>query len=753
MHNRSISLCARILIFFTITLIAAIGEQQPTARASELPPVNSPIFIQTNGPKAIIGLGDWYTSDQNGFGGGYHYLGIEVPCGWPSTLDINIDLFSPEINTFGPSMPRIDEVTGALSDTIFELYDRNTAVVGPAQPGPAAPGSIIQKRYTPVTNQAERWVRFYTLPAPVACGSYVLRAETLNDEQNGWRLRIGHDNDSDPNNALPANYDDPDGVSGSGDEVNISIGQTTYQHEQVGQIECLVSYQYVRPNVPFVAFHNFDLDNNERVTYYPPSATFDPQGMPTPGSIAGTLSGFSTWNGGTQTDRGTGDVINNPEPGWWRLVTCVQYDNQFNQEGQTGVPIFRQPMPEPDLVVSKNDGRTFVAAGDVLTYTVTFTNQAPSTKQLPGAAFNVRITDTLPLDLTFRGCGFVTAGLTGTCAPSGQDVIFTLDQPVQPGASGDVQVVAQVNAGASGQLLNKVSLDYTDLLNNPSPTEFGEDLDAVSPPQPPAIDVTKSTRLILDRNGDGVANPADRIEYTLAVSNTGQVDVTGIVLRDTPDVNSTLQVGTVAFTSGSGVVVSGNNPGDRDVVAQIGTITRGNEVRLTFVVQVNDTIPANTTRITNQAIVRGSNVPDTPSDDPNTPTPDDPTIVPATSTGGGPVAIVLTEFRAEAAADGVTVLWTTGSEVKTASFEILRSNRPDRSGGAQSSGLIPARGSGGGGASYSYVGAPLSAGQPAYFWLVEHELGGDTNEYGPITASPALSENVGNSVYLPTIWR
>lgn len=752
--------CARgpiSILILPMLVVALIGLMAPAPlRAVELPPTSSPIFIQTNGPTANIGLGDWYTSDQNGFGGGYHYLGIEIPCGWPSNLDVNIDLYSPEINTFGP-LPYIDEITGTtLSDTIFELYNRGTPVVGPNKPGPGDAGSLFQRRFTPVTSQPEQWERFYTLPAPVACGSYVLRAETTGDDQNSWRLRIGHDNDNNPNNALPVNYENPDGKDGSGDELAISIGQTTYQHDQVGQVECMVSYQYVRPNVPSVSFHNFDLDNNERVTYYPPSATFDPQGAPTPGSIAGTLSGNAVWNGGTQTSRGTGDVVQNPEPGWWRLVTCVKDDNQFNQEGQTGVPTFRQPVPEPNMVITKDDGQTFIAAGDVLTYTIRFTNQSPSTKQIPGAAFNVRITDTLPLDLSFRGCGFVTPGLTGTCAPSGQDVIFALDGSVSAGASGEVRVVAQVNPGASGQQLNRVALDYTDQLNNPNPTVFGEDLDIIpATVPPPAIDVTKSARLIRDSNGNGLADPADRIAYTLAVTNTGAVAVTGVTLRDTPDVNTTLLTGSVSFTRGGGLIVRGNGPSDSDVLAQIGTIVPGDAAWITFAVQVKDQLPAGTAAISNQAIVRGDNVPDTPSDDPSTPDTDDPTDVPTGSSGGGPpTAITLTDFRALASGDGVAIIWTTGLEINTASFTIMRAPSPDPSAAAPLSGQIAARGSGGGGASYRYIDTTIGAGQAGYYWLVEHEIGGDTHSYGPVAYRPALQGGAGPyQVYLPLVLR
>ena len=45
---------------------------------------------------------------------------MHVPCGWPNSLDVYIDLYSPEINTYaGPTA--IDEISGSLDTTIFTV--------------------------------------------------------------------------------------------------------------------------------------------------------------------------------------------------------------------------------------------------------------------------------------------------------------------------------------------------------------------------------------------------------------------------------------------------------------------------------------------------------------------------------------------------------------------------------------------------------------------------------------------------------
>ncbi len=103
-------------------------------------------------------------------------------------------------------------------------------------------------------------MRFATLSAPVACGSYVVRSEVLTadpmnpggtgDDQNGWKLRVGNDNDANPNNATPANYDNPDGVAGTNDEFMIGMAQVSFQQNS-GAVACQTFYEYTiaRPSL------------------------------------------------------------------------------------------------------------------------------------------------------------------------------------------------------------------------------------------------------------------------------------------------------------------------------------------------------------------------------------------------------------------------------------------------------------------------------------------------------------------------
>ena len=60
--------------------------------AVEVPPSGDAFYMQTNGPEGGLNLGDWYTSDDTGTGNSYHYVTLEVPCGWPASEPIHIDL-------------------------------------------------------------------------------------------------------------------------------------------------------------------------------------------------------------------------------------------------------------------------------------------------------------------------------------------------------------------------------------------------------------------------------------------------------------------------------------------------------------------------------------------------------------------------------------------------------------------------------------------------------------------------------------
>jgi uncharacterized repeat protein (TIGR01451 family) len=473
-----------LMLIVGLALCVGLGR----SRAAEVPPAGG-FYIQTGGPNTAVTIGDWYTSSTAGAGAGYHYLTILVPCGWPAGTPLHIDLFSPEMNRVAGSAGIGDEPRNDYDSTQFELYGPN-ATIGPgyANPGPGTGIAGSQVTYQPgAPGVPEAWVRYRTL-SPVTCGSYLLRAEVLatdplnpmgeGDDDNGWRLRVGTDDDADPTTSPPADYDNPDGVPGTNDEIVIGQVQITYQHT-IGGVACLTLYEYVPPGLPSVTFHNFDMDGSTRVRYYAPSDAFDATGLT--GGTPGTLSTNGAWNGGTLAR--AGDTLADPEAGWWRIVSCLGSNNQFIQEAQAGIGIFFAQPPTPALQLAKTDGTAVATAGGTLTYELTIANSASGSTA--GAAHAVTLTDQLPADATFVSCSMV-APATGTCGEAGGVVTATLDDWINAGGAATVEVTVRIDADATGSATNQATVAYEDGLGNAYPEASATDVDAIVAGPPPS---------------------------------------------------------------------------------------------------------------------------------------------------------------------------------------------------------------------------------------------------------------------------
>lgn len=496
---------------FVLPLALLLALALPYTRAAEAPPVGAADYIvETFGPTFPITQGAWYSNAQNGQGVGYYYLDLAIPCGWPADKPVMVDLFSPEITKQGAA----DELRNDPAlDTVFELYGPNVKVgPGVGDPGPNAAGSLVQHTYPPSNAQAN-WRRLHTFAAPVACGVYLLRSEAGGDNGNVWRLRVGYDNDANPNNRTPTSYDDPDGQAGTGDEIVVGVLQTAFKHPQ-NPANCLTLYEYVTPGSQQVSFHNFDMELSGTVTYYAPSGA----------SFAGTSSGRGLWNNGTRTSRGAGDTIAKPEAGWWKIVTCAGNDRHFIQEGQQDVPAYFQQPPTPRAVVSKDDGRVDVHPNEQLNYTIQFTNTAslaPFPLSVPGAALQAVITDTLPAYTIFQTCA-IDPPFTGSCAQQGGAVVYTLDQKINAGAGGSVKLALVTAPDAPvGPVRNDVELGYRDILNNLYLAN-GNDIDLIA-----AADL--SLTKIVDRPRPNVG---DVVTFDITVRNDGPADATDLVVSD-----------------------------------------------------------------------------------------------------------------------------------------------------------------------------------------------------------------------------
>lgn len=117
-----------------------------------------------------------------------------------------------------------------------------------------------------------------------------------------------------------------------------------------------------------------------------------------------------------------------------------------------------------------------------------------------------------------------------------------------------------------------------------------------------------------------------------------------------------------------------------------------------------------------------------------------------------PTRIRLQSFTAALLDGGVEVRWSTGAEIETWGFRLLRSSSGSRADAVVvTPQLIVAQGRGGGGASYVWLDTSAQAGVAYRYWLQEIELNGTAIEYGPATVTqPAATRRY---LYLPHVWR
>ena len=506
------AITALMLIVRLVAIVVAVGvvSEADPAVAVDLPPVGSPLFLQTSGPNAGIGIGDWYSSPPPG-GATDHVFELEVPQLWPAGTPLTVALFDPELQVPNPVSPTaIDEIRGSGPDNATFTLEA---------PGGAILASVT---YAPNGGTNGNWTELLTFDPDIhGTGTYLLRATVSNNDDNSWRLAFDHDPDCSvtgtPGTCAPASLsdgdeiDNPDASPGTGDELTIGIQRASYQHGGSGQ-SCKTFYFFVAPGTTSITLHNFDMDGNGSVNYHSPSGS----------SYAGSVSGNARWNNSSNATR-VGDTlaVGTPDEGWWSADVCISSGNQYIFEGVEGESVFLDLVPAvPRMTLTKSDGLTSVDPGETVTYVLTYANTSDATPN-PGLATGATISDTVPANTTYQSCS-VDGPATGTCAENAGVVTFTLDNPVLPGTSGTVRLTVDVNGGASGSVANSAALTYGDPLGNSYPPKLATDVDTVRTPE---LTVAKSA-------APGVVEPGDVITYTVDLVNTGGGTQTGVLVTD-----------------------------------------------------------------------------------------------------------------------------------------------------------------------------------------------------------------------------
>ncbi|MBN2177776.1 MAG: DUF11 domain-containing protein, partial [Demequinaceae bacterium] len=491
---------AAVVLSTTLVYPAAI------ASAADVPTPVDAVYVQTSGPNAPITRGDWYAGSPTGTppgGGTDHMVQFLIPRDWPAGTPITISIFDPEMygTGSGATLSAGDEVYGTgPDDSTYWLEDSLGTV-------------LATETYLGGDSTTHGvWDHLVTF-IPTADETYQFHATALNDDDNGWRVRAVYD----PDCAVGTNTcsaaqldngnetDNPDGIEGTGDELELNPVRAGYQHD-VAAGACNTFYYFVEEGVTQVDMRNFDMDGNTSVTHTRADGS----------SVAGTVSTNGTWAYDTVT-------VAPGQAGWWHTTFCFSSNNLYVFEQLQRYPIYMDSIPSaPELTISKDDGVATAEWGDTLNYTITVDNVSDA-GATPGKAYDVVVTDAIPAGLTYVSCSM--GGAAGSCSESGGVVTWTLADGLYAGEDVDLGLDVTVDYWHYGTIVNTAVGDYVDAYGNNYPDIL--ESDDVNTIEPPSFVVTKTSD-----TGGVLVDAGQTIEYTILIQSPTTSSHTNVVVTD-----------------------------------------------------------------------------------------------------------------------------------------------------------------------------------------------------------------------------
>jgi uncharacterized repeat protein (TIGR01451 family) len=315
-----------------------------------------------------------------------------------------------------------------------------------------------------------------------------------------------------------------------------------------------------------------------------------------------------------------------------RILHITSVDNQVGRATITVIvndgtasasTTFTLRVTAPDLSISITDGGISVRPGGMVAYTVSYGN---GSDPFVGEATGVQISVEVPAHTRFNA-GASSSGWSCTqSSPPGTLCRFDIGR-LDKGEAGTATFAVTVDAAIPDdvdelEVHAAIADDGTngsdaDWVNNNSTNKTSIDRSVL-------LVATKRDTLDLSGGNDGIAGEGDRIKYTIVIRNDGLTPTVNALFNDSPDVNSTLEVGSVTTTQGT--IVRGNNTGDDDVSIEVGVIDPGDEVTIEFNANINSPLPDGVGSIKNQGFISGDNFATAQTDDPDTPNINDETV-------------------------------------------------------------------------------------------------------------------------------
>ena len=250
--------------------------------------------------------------------------------------------------------------------------------------------------------------------------------------------------------------------------------------------------------------------------------------------------------------------------------------------------------PTADLIITKTDGLSSIAAGEADTYTIVVTNAGPST------ITNAAVSDTLPASLV-GATWTCTASAGSSCATaSGSGNVADLVTLTSSGTATFTVTATVVASTPAGTLSNTATVTMPAGSVDPTPAN-NQATDTTTIVQHVDLAVTKT-------DGVSSATPGQPVHYTIVVTNNGPSNVAGATVTDTLPATLVSPTWTCTASAGSTCPVSGSaninasvdllagGTATFDVIATVAASAAGtlaNTASATAPAGVTDTVPGN----------------------------------------------------------------------------------------------------------------------------------------------------------------